>query len=153
MCYIINKRRGTILQKKENSKWKWIIQSFCLTFVLSLLMSYITTNGISNLDIIPAFLILILVVFIGILTDLVGIAVTVADESEFHAKATKKVKGSKTSIKLIRNASIVANICADVIGDVCGVLSGAISAMIAVKLTESYGLPGNIQFIISALVA
>ncbi len=141
------------MQKKENSKWKWVIQAFCLTFTLSICMSFITTNGISNLDIIPAILILLLVIFIGIITDLIGVAVTVADEAEFHAKATKKVKGSKTSIKLIRNASIVANICADVIGDVCGVLSGAISAMIAIKLTERYGLPENIQLIISALVA
>ena len=141
------------MQKKENSKWKWVIEAFCLTFILSILMSYVTTNGISNLDTIPAILILLLVVFIGILTDLIGVAVTVADESEFHAKATKKVKGAKTSIRLIRNASIVANICADVIGDVCGVLSGAISALVAVKLTESYGLPSNVQFIISALVA
>ena len=124
-----------------------------MTFVLSLLMSYITTNGISNISIIPALLILIIVIFIGIITDLIGVAVTVADEAEFHAKASKKIKGAKTSIKLIRNASIVANICADVIGDVCGVLSGAISAMITSKLIQNCGLPENIQFFISALVA
>ncbi len=126
------------MQKKEDTKSHWVIQAFCLTFVLSLLMSYITTNGISNLNIIPAILILIVVIFIGIITDIIGVAVTVADEAEFHAKASKKIKGSKTSIKLIRNASIVANICADVIGDVCGVLSGAISAMITVKLTRRF---------------
>ncbi len=141
------------MTKKAESKSKWVIQAFCLTFVLSLLMSYITTNGISNINIIPAILILIVVIFIGIITDIIGVAVTVADEAEFHAKASKKIKGAKTSIKLIRNASIVANICADVIGDVCGVLSGAISAMITAKLTGSLGLPESIQFIISALVA
>ena len=59
----------------------------------------------------------------GIFFDIIGVAVTVANEHEFHAKATKKVKGSKDSIKLIRNAPKVANICADVIGDICGVLS------------------------------
>lgn len=128
------------MQKKEEKKSHWVIQAFCLTFTLSLLMSYITTNGISNLSIIPAILILIVVIFIGIITDIIGVAVTVADEAEFHAKASKKIKGSKTSIKLIRNASIVANICADVIGDVCGVLSGAISAMITAKLMRKLWL-------------
>lgn len=34
-----------------------------------------------------------------------------------------------------------------------GVLSGAISAMIALKLTESYGMSSQIQFVFSALVA
>ena len=66
-------------------------------------------------------------------------------------KATKKVKGAKTSIKLIKNSARVANICADVIGDICGVLSGAISAMIASKITEKFGV--NLQFVISAMVA
>ena len=80
-------------------------------------------------------------------------AVTVANEHEFHAKATKKVKGSKDSIKLIRNAPKVANICADVIGDICGVLSGAISALIAMKITEQFGLKMDLQFLLSALVA
>lgn len=141
------------MQKKEDPKSKWVIQAFILTFTLSLLMSYITTNGMSKLNIFTAILILILVIFIGIITDIIGVAVTVADPSEFHAKATKKISGSKTSIKLIKNASIVANICADVIGDICGILSGAISAMISVKLTQNLGLPSSIQFFISAIVS
>ena len=78
-----------------------------------------TINGVSNLNLISAILILLVVIGLGIFFDIVGVAVTVANEHEFHAKATKKVKGSKSSIKLIRNAPKVANICADVIGDIC----------------------------------
>ena len=96
---------------------------------------------------------MILVIFIGILFDIIGVAVTVAKEHEFHAKATKKIKGSKDSIKLIRNAPRVSNICADVIGDICGVLSGAISALIAVKITDQFGMKMNLQFILSATVS
>ncbi len=105
--------------KKEKSKIKWFIQVFFITFALSVLFSYISANGVSNLSLIPAILILIFVIAIGIFFDIVGVAVTVANEQEFHAKATKKVEGSKTSIQLIRNAPKVANICADVIGDIC----------------------------------
>lgn len=139
--------------KKENSEIKWFIQVFIMTFTLSMLFSYISANGVSNLSLIPAILILILVILVGILFDIIGVAVTVANEHEFHAKATKKVKGSKDSIKLIRNAPKVANICADVIGDICGVLSGAISALISMKITEQFGMSFNIQFILSAIVA
>ena len=137
--------------KKEHSNTKWIIQSFIMTFILSMIFAYISTNGVSNLSLLPAILILVLVVLIGIFFDIIGVAVTVANEEEFHAKATKKVKGAKTSIKLIKNSARVANICADVIGDICGVLSGAISAMIASKITEKFGV--NLQFVISAMVA
>lgn len=138
-------------KEKEHSKFKWFIQVFITTFILSICFSYISTYGVSNLNLASSIIILIAVIGVGILFDIIGVAVTVAKEEEFHAKATKKVDGAKTSLKLIKNASKVANICADVIGDVCGVLSGAVSAMIAAKLSESTG--GNLQFVISAIVA
>lgn len=139
--------------KKNNSNMKWVIQSFFITFVLSIVFSYVSTNGVSNLSLIPAIFILIFVVLLGIIFDIIGVAVTVANEEEFHAKATKKVKGSKDSIKLIKNAPKVANICADVIGDICGVLSGAISALISIKIATEIQLPFDMQFILSALVS
>lgn len=104
---------------KEHADMKWFIQVFITTFVLSIIFSFISANGVSQLSLIPAILILVLVIAIGIVFDIIGVAVTVANENEFHAKATKKVEGSKDSIKLIKNAPRVANICADVIGDIC----------------------------------
>lgn len=139
--------------KKSKFNMKWVIQSFVITFILSVIFSYISTNGVANLSLIPAILILVLVILLGIFFDIIGVSVTVANEEEFHAKATKKVKGSKDSIKLIKNAPKVANICADVIGDICGVLSGAISALIAIKISSEFEMPFNIQFILSALVS
>ena len=140
-------------EKKNDSHLKWIIHVFLMTFVLSICFSYISTNGVSKLEIVPAVIILILVIFIGILFDLVGVAITVANEEEFHAKATKKARGAKTSISLIKNSPRVSNFCADVIGDIAGVLSGALSTIISIKLTQKLGMSEHIQFIISAVVA
>ena len=139
--------------KKEKTNVKWFVEVFIATFILSMLFSYISANGVSNLNLISAILILLVVIGLGIFFDIVGVAVTVANEHEFHAKATKKVKGSKDSIKLIKNAPKVANICADVIGDICGVLSGSISALISIKISTQMNLPFNIQFVLSALVS
>ena len=86
--------------------------------MLSICFSYVSTNGVSNLNLGASIFILILVIAIGIGFDIIGVAVTVANEEEFHAKATKKVKGSKASIHLIKNAAKVANFCADVVGDI-----------------------------------
>lgn len=105
--------------KKENSELKWFFTVFITTFILSIVFSYISTNAIALLELFPAILVLIITIFVGIIFDIIGIAVTVAKEEELHAKATKKIQGAKTSIKLVRNSSKVANICADVIGDVC----------------------------------
>lgn len=140
-------------EKKDKSDLKWFVIVFVTTFILSIIFSYLSTNAISALELFPALVILIVTIFVGIIFDIIGVAVTVANEEELHAKATKKIQGAKTSIKLIRNSSKVANICADVIGDICGVLSGAIAALITIKITEKFGLEFNIQFIISAIVA
>ena len=139
--------------KNKDSKIRWIITVFALTFILSLFFNYISTGAIANLETIPAVIVLILVILLGILFDIIGVAVTVADETEFHAMASKKIRGSKKAIKLIRNSARVASICADVIGDISGVLSGAISTLIALKITSSYNLEFNVQIILSALVA
>ncbi len=132
---------------------RWFITIFITTFILSITFSYISTNALNGLEILPAIVILIAVILVGIAFDIIGVAITVANEDEFHAKATKKAQGSKASIFLIRNSAKVANICADVIGDICGVLSGAISAIIATKIGSDYGLSFNVQFIMSAMVA
>lgn len=140
-------------KKKESSNVKWFIIIFITTFLLSILFSFISSGAITNLDIIPATIILVIVILVGILFDIVGVAVTVANESDFNAMASRKIKGAKTSLKLIKNSAKVANICADVIGDIAGVLSGAISALISIKITQTFNMEFNIQFIISALVA
>ena len=88
-----NKKEKT----KDHSNTVWFIKVFISTFILSMIFSYVSANGVSGLGLVPAILILVLVIAIGIFFDIVGVAVTVANEHEFHAKATKKVKGSKIS--------------------------------------------------------
>ena len=139
--------------KKDSSSIKWVIIVIILSFVLSIIFSFISSVAINDLNIIPAILMLLFVIIIGVLFDIVGVAVTVAKESDFHAKASKKISGAKTSLKLIKNSAKVANVCADVIGDIAGVLSGSIAALIALKITQSFNMEFNIQFIISAIVA
>ena len=138
---------------KSKSELGWAVKVTVISFILSIVFSFISDMAVESLPVIPAIIILVLVVCLGVVFDIVGVAVTVADESEFHAKATKKIKGAKESIKLIKNATQVSNICADVIGDICGVLSGAISAGVAIKVIATLGIQCNIQFLVSAFVA
>ena len=114
-----NFKKNNNKEKSDKSALRWFITISITTFILSITFSFISTNAISSLPMIPAILVLILVVVIGIIFDIIGVAVTVADEDEFHAKASKKVDGAKTSVKLIRNSAKVANFCGDVVGDIC----------------------------------
>ena len=138
-------------EKKDSSEIKWFITIFITAFILSIVFSFISTTAIDGLPLIPAILVLLLVVFIGILFDVIGVAVMVGKESDFNAMAAKKIPGAKTSLNMIKNSEKVSNICADVVGDVAGVLSGSIAALIAFNITRDLGF--NVQFIISAIVA
>lgn len=89
---MIDSDKGMKKEKKADNHLKWIIEVFIITFISSICFSYISTNGVSKLSLIPALLILFLVIFAGIFFDIIGVAVTVANEDEFHAKATKKAK-------------------------------------------------------------
>ena len=102
-----------------------------------------------------AFAILLAIVFIGIIFDIIGVAVTSADEAPFHAMAARKVNGAKEAIKLLRQAEKVSSICNDVVGDICGVVSGSASATIAMQLLQHFEVswPRIVGFAMSALVA
>ena len=106
-------------KNKKESNLKWPIQAFFLTFILSGIVSFVSNNGIEKLNVVLSVIILVAVVLLGIVFDIIGVAVTIAPEEVFHAKATKKADGAKTSLNLIKNATKVANFCADVIGDIC----------------------------------
>ena len=140
-------------KEKKTSAKSWVITAFLLTFVLSLFFSFISNVAINGLNIIPAIIVLIIVILIGIIFDLIGVTTTIAKEEEFNSMAAKKIKGAKKAIKLIRNSPKVSNFCADVIGDICGVLSGSLSALISLKLTQKLGVDSNIQILLSAIVA
>lgn len=103
----------------KNSTNSWVIFISITTFILSLTFSFISNTAISKLSIVMGLIVLILVIAVGVIFDLIGVAVTVGNEEDFHAQASKKIKGAKTSIKMIRNSAKVSNFCADVIGDIC----------------------------------
>jgi len=129
------------VKKKEHvSQKRWLLIIFLTTFCLSAVFNMLSTELVENVNnLILSVILLVFVIGIGVLFDLIGTAVTAADEVPFHAMASDKKKGAKESLLLIKNADRVANICADVIGDICGVLSGAISALIAGNVAKMLG--------------
>ena len=85
-------------------------------------------------------LIILIILFIGILFDMVGVAVTQGSEATFHSMVSQRVKGSKIGLKLINNKDKVSSFCNDVIGDICGVISGSTGAVIVLKIISSTNL-------------
>ena len=134
---------------------RWVVTIFLVTILISGAISLVSDKIMASSGITVAFLILLAIVLIGILFDIIGVAVTSADEKPFHSMAARKVSGSNEAIRLLRNAERVSSICNDVIGDICGVVSGSASATIAVQILQNFefGFPDVVNLAMSALVA
>ena len=120
--------------------WKWECTITVLSFLISVSMSYISSEALGNVGNILAFVILLVFIAIGIIFDIIGMAATSATEKEFHSMASKKVSGAKEAVWLSRNASKVSSICNDVVGDISGIISGATSAIIIARLTTGMNI-------------
>ena len=119
--------------KKTGPDWGWILFIFVITMVISAAMSFISSRLLGNAGMAVSFLILICIVAIGIVFDIIGVAVTACPEAPFHAMASRKVAEAPDALKLLRNANRVSSFCNDVIGDICGVISGSAAAVIAAR--------------------
>ena len=142
-------------KRERNRTVKWVITIFLVTIVVSGLISLISDEVMASSGILVTFVILLLIILIGVIFDIIGMAVATADEKPFHSMASRKVPGAQDAIVLLRNAERVSSICNDVIGDICGVVAGSASATVAVQLIQKFSVswPGMISLVLSALVA
>ena len=148
-----SKRKKKNQPAKKNSNLKWIVSIFFVTVLISSTISFLSSNIMEDAELVEAFIVLLVIVFLGILFDIVGVAVMSADEKPFHSMAAKKVPGAAEALKLLRNSEKVSNFCNDVVGDICGVVSGSASAVIAVKALTQINSDTVSQLIMSAVVA
>ena len=119
--------------------WKWVVTAFLSSLVISIILSLLSSEVLEIVPIIAAVLILFAFVALGIVFDIIGLAVATANEKPFHSMAAQRIKAGKTGIALIKKADQVSSFCNDVIGDICGVVSGSAAATVAVRLAVIMG--------------
>ena len=142
--------------KKERSRTiRWVVTVFLVTLVVSGIISLISDEIMARSGLLAAFAILLGIIFIGIVFDIIGMAVATASEKPFHSMAARKVPGAQEAIRLLRNAERVSSICNDVVGDICGVISGSASATIAALILTHVDAvwPRVVSLTMSALAA
>ena len=124
-------------KNKKNSQSIWVIKVTLLTFCLTAAFTFLSDFAVGGSTLVVAILIVLLLIIINILFDVVAVAVTSCDIAPISAMSARKVPGSKTAMKLVKNANKVSSICADVIGDICGIVSGACGVVIVTKILSS----------------
>ena len=137
---------------KKESKIKWIITVLLLSFSLSILMSLGSDFVIPKINIYFGIAIILVFIAISILFDMIGVAITAAEERPFHSMASKKVKGSTHSVRLLKNSDKLASICNDVIGDVCGVVSGSAGVLVANTLSDMFNKDATLVVLLTTAI-
>ena len=136
----------------EVKRYKWAFKMFVVSLCLSSLFSLLSQTVLSHLGVILAAATIMLFIFVSVVFDMIGIAITSADESFFKTQLENHVKGSTIAIKLKRHSEKVCSFCADVVGDICGILSGAAGACIIMSLAKNIS-NSSVVILISTLVS
>ena len=109
--------------KKKNDHWP--LRVFFMAVILSALLSFFSSTALNGAGYVVAGLVLAAFIALGIVFDMIGVAVTAADPKPFHSMAAHKEKGGKEAIRLLSNANRVSSVCNDVVGDICGPAAGS----------------------------
>ena len=124
------------MKKKKRNNWPLIVT--ILAFTISLLFSFMSESVMPKVGIIVGIMILILFIFIGIIFDMIGVAVTSSNEEPLHAMSSKKIKGAKKAVSFKKNADKVSSFCNDVIGDICGTISVSVGVSVVRGLASTF---------------
>ena len=136
-----------------NEYLRWPLIVLVVSLFLSFSFSFFSELALDGANLLIAILVIVFFMFVSVITDIIGVAITAAVEVPFRAMAAKKVRGAKESIILINNADKVASIVADILGDICSILSGAAGAVVSAKLIGETANPTNVIFIASLVSA
>lgn len=139
-------------KKKKRPYWVWVVFVFFLAIALSLAFGVLSEMFLSGTGVLVAVIIVLVFIVVSIVFDMIGTAVLSCDATPFRAMASRKVRGGKQGLYLIKNSAKIASICADVIGDVCGVLSGAAGASLLLYLVATTATSFT-QILLASLVS
>ncbi len=151
----MDRRRLKVKSAAGNVKvsHRWTISITVGAFFLTMGINALTSNA-DDLGLIMAMITLLLIILFGVVFDLVGVAVSTASETPFHAMAAKKIPGARESIAIIRHAQQISSFCNDVIGDIAGVISGAMTGAIVIGIVRTFNVGSALLgLLVTALVA
>ncbi|NGP43612.1 hypothetical protein G4V62_01025 [Bacillaceae bacterium SIJ1] len=136
-----------------NKSIRWTMIIAVITFVLAAIFSVISTILLGGVGWALGMAIVFGIVFVGIVSDMLGVASTAATEAPMHAMAAEKVKGAKQAIQIVRNADRFSNFCNDVIGDIAGIISGTASAAVVLTISINVDASPPLQQAVNVIFA
>lgn len=132
--------------------YKWIFTITLLAFLITILFTLGSQSILKDVNIVVGIIIILVFIILGVLFDIIGVAVQSSEEQSFHAMASKKVKGAKTANKMLQNSDKVSSFCNDVIGDICGIVSGSAGLVVAIEISNKLGCSETIVTLLTTSI-
>lgn len=136
----------------------WAVKATFISFFMTIAFSLFSELIVRSASVyISAFIVLLLVI-ISIIFDMIGTAMASAEQAPFVAMSSRKVRGAKEVLGLIKNTDKVCSICNDIVGDICGIVSGAATSAIIYNVVIAKNISSSLMEMIftiffSAIVA
>ena len=132
--------------------YKWIFTITLLAFLITILFTLGSQSILKDVNIVVGIIIILVFIILGVLFDIIGVAVQSSEEQSFHAMASKKVKGAKTANKMLQNSDKVSSFCNDVIGDICGIVSGSAGLVVSIEISNKLGCSETIVTLLTTSI-
>ena len=142
-----SKDKKNIKNTKKKGNTSWIVIAFLLSFAITAILSAVSDKVVNLLPLIVSAIVLITIISLGIIFDIIGLAVATADIAPFNSMAARRLKTGQKAVWLKNNAEKVSSFCNDIVGAIAGVVSGATGAGIAVKLFSS--MDADVAFLLT----
>jgi CBS domain containing-hemolysin-like protein len=138
---------------KIKTNFRWLFKIVLISVTASIVFTVASAQILGSSGLIVAFVVLAVFIILGIIFDMIGVAVTAATEAPFNSMAAHHERGAAEALRLIKNADKVSSFCNDVVGDVSGIISGTTAALLATRIMKGLNSE-NILFplLISAVV-
>ena len=104
--------------KSKKTRDHWPFRVFLIAVSLSAVMSFCSSAALEDSGIWIPILVLMIFILLGILFDMIGVAVTAADPKPFHSMAAHGEKGGRETGRVSSRAREVISLGAVVVGDI-----------------------------------
>src|SRR5690625_2875008 len=99
------------MNEKIKSSIKFSLIIAVITFVLAAIFSSLSSSLLNQVSWILGLLLVLVIVSIGIVFDMLGIASAAVKEAPLNAMAAEKVKGAREAVIIQKNADKFSSFC------------------------------------------
>ena len=138
-------------KKRNYSKW-WYFEIFLISLLLCFVFAIFSQMMLLNASIAWALFLVLVLIFLSVVFDVIGVAVTACSIKPFlELKQKGEIGGINVAIWFVKHADKISSICADVVGDICSIVCGASGMAIALVVVAQFNSLSGV--VVSTLVS